>query len=823
MTNYANIRYQPAAASTTTVANMAALIALTGMSNGDQALVQATNKLYMYSGTGWYLIATIQNDAPSAITGVNGTYELAIDGTATTITAASTDPEGFPLTWSYSTSGLGSIATVSNTDNVFTITPSTTEADAGTFTLTINATDGVNGAVSKSTSLTLNFIVIVTNSKYTTLLATATDTSDNNNITDASSNSHSITVNGDAHAGTFSPYRSGGYATSFSRSSSSELEIASMPAIGSGDCSIEVWCKIDSQAWNGIISRGAYNSSGTFSLSSRSGDTELTLIWSGTIYTTSGANINAGEWKWVQVIRSSGTVTIYVNGSSVGSWSNSANVSSTSNYIIGRVDSSDYFGGDLRDLRISTNAQSSSNGSEKLATDSNTTFLSCHLPYLSYATSSVASNTYSSISGTIETVSNSPYDYNEYSAADNGGSVYFDGNTDTIHTASTHNFANNGFSASLWYYPTLAQGALFASASNHIGTFHFSGSLSYSEIRYEYKNSSGSNTNLIGNNAAKPIYFSWNYLQIVQDSNGHIRIYSNGTQVGSTVTDAAMSGASSTAVTLGDWGSSGSSSGFQGYISDFNLTTETSPSTAVPIAPRSSTSNTKLLISGTDASIIDKSQVNNIVMNGPTTGSTTKSAFGSEPTISFISGSNTNRYLNFDPNVLNFMKILGQPSIPFTIEGIWGWQGSTASPIFEIFQDTNNFFYFGGGPGGTQSSITTDNNLYAIFKIGGVERFKMTAGIGSYHQLGSTFKHQAITRNSSGLMQHYYDGQLRSNTITHTGFDTVSWTSPVGYIGRSDWMGIYGRYEGYIHQIRLTVGLARYTANFTPPTASLEG
>jgi hypothetical protein len=241
-----------------------------------------------------------------------------------------------------------------------------------------------------------------------------------------------------------------------------------------------------------------------------------------------------------------------------------------------------------------------------------------------------------------------------------------------------------------------------------------------------------------------------------------------------------------------------------------------------PTAPLSS-SGSVLHLKGANASVIDKSQINNIKMNGPTTGSTTKTFVVSEPTISFASGSNSSRYLEFDPTVLDFMEILGNPSIPFTIEGIWGWQGSTASPIFEIFQDTNNFFYFGGGPGGTQSGITTDNNLYAIFKIGGVERFKMTAGIGSYNNVGSSFKHQAITRNSSGLMQHYYDGQLRSNTITHSGSDTVSWTSPVGYIGRSDWMGIYGRYEGYIHQVRLTVGLARYTANFTPPTASLEG
>ena len=289
-----------------------------------------------------------------------------------------------------------------------------------------------------------------------------------------------------------------------------------------------------------------------------------------------------------------------------------------------------------------------------------------------------------------------------------------------------------------------------------------------------------------------------------------------------------VSGTSSNNLTYGPMSignNNGGSELLTAFLSDIKTTKGTALYTSnftPPTEPMSST-NSLLHIKGTDASIIDKSQINNIKMNGPTTGSTTKSAFGSEPTISFASGSNTNRYLEFDPTVLKFMEILGQPSIPFTIEGIWGWQGSTASPIFEIFQDTNNFFYFGGGTGNTQSGITTDMNLYAIFKIGGVERFKMTAGIGSYYNVGSSFKHQAITRNSSGLMQHYFDGQLRTNTITHSGYDTVNWASPAGYVGRSDWMGAYGRYEGYINQIRLTVGLARYTANFTPPTASLEG
>ena len=159
MANYSDIKYQPAGSATTTYSDMAALIAATGMSAGDQALVTALNKVFMYTGTAWYLVATMTNDSPTTITGVNGTYQLATDGTATTVTAVSTDPEGFPLTWSYAvtTGSLGSTATVSQADNVFTITPSTTEADAGTFSITFSVTDGATGAVNAVSAFTLAF------------------------------------------------------------------------------------------------------------------------------------------------------------------------------------------------------------------------------------------------------------------------------------------------------------------------------------------------------------------------------------------------------------------------------------------------------------------------------------------------------------------------------------------------------------------------------------------------------------------------------------------------------------------------------------------
>ena len=142
-----------------TFANMAALVAHTGMSAGDQALVNDLNKMFVYTGTGWFLIATLTNATPT-ITGANASYYLAADGTATTVTLTSTDPEGFPITFSHSvtTGSLGSTATVSQgtgaNANVFTITPSTTVA--GSFSLTFSASDGLSVSQAVS-SFTLSF------------------------------------------------------------------------------------------------------------------------------------------------------------------------------------------------------------------------------------------------------------------------------------------------------------------------------------------------------------------------------------------------------------------------------------------------------------------------------------------------------------------------------------------------------------------------------------------------------------------------------------------------------------------------------------------
>ena len=127
---------------------------LTGVAAGSKAFVQEDNKLFIFTGSGWFEIATI-NTAPTITAGADATYELNSDGTPTVITLQATDPEGTPIIWGYQvTSGSLEDTVITNEGGVFTITPGSIEA---TFNLSFTASDGVNIDTSAS-SFTLSFI-----------------------------------------------------------------------------------------------------------------------------------------------------------------------------------------------------------------------------------------------------------------------------------------------------------------------------------------------------------------------------------------------------------------------------------------------------------------------------------------------------------------------------------------------------------------------------------------------------------------------------------------------------------------------------------------
>jgi hypothetical protein len=73
--------------------------------------------------------------------------------------------------------------------------------------------------------------------------------------------------------------------------------------------------------------------------------------------------------------------------------------------------------------------------------------------------------------------------------------------------------------------------------------------------------------------------------------------------------------------------------------------------------------------------------------------------------------------------------------------------------------------------------------------------------------------HVALAR-SAGAVRFFVDG-----TVANEGTDSSSYSGESNFVGTNN---VYaGRdYEGYLDELRVTKGVARYTAAFTPPTAA---
>lgn len=123
---------------------------LSGNNVGDQAFVQSTNRLYIWNGSGWYNIALI-NTNPTITGGVNDSYTLQYS-TPLVISMVASDPEELALSYSYELiSGSPDLATITNTDNLFTVTPTSNYEIQGSFTVAFKASDGINIATKNVT------------------------------------------------------------------------------------------------------------------------------------------------------------------------------------------------------------------------------------------------------------------------------------------------------------------------------------------------------------------------------------------------------------------------------------------------------------------------------------------------------------------------------------------------------------------------------------------------------------------------------------------------------------------------------------------------
>jgi hypothetical protein len=141
-----------AAGAPTSYANLAAFPS-SGNTAGDLGFATDTKASYMWDGVAWQRISIGSQIGPRYTTTPSGSHNLTQDGTASTITAVAVDESGFPVTYDWDAFSGSTIynddslppqlASITKSNGVFTLTPSTAEANAGNFSFRVKASDGV--------------------------------------------------------------------------------------------------------------------------------------------------------------------------------------------------------------------------------------------------------------------------------------------------------------------------------------------------------------------------------------------------------------------------------------------------------------------------------------------------------------------------------------------------------------------------------------------------------------------------------------------------------------------------------------------------------
>ena len=810
MANYSDIRYEVTG---TDVYAAVSDLPLSGVDTGTQAFVSGTNRLYLWTGTGWYNIALVNTD-PS-ISGASSTYNLDTSGANTVVTLASSDPEGLPISFSLSTSGLGvganAIATVTQSNNIFTFTPTTNTALAGTFTATFTASDGVNLAVANS-SFTLAFTV--NDSHFTTALITSVGTNNqvNNTFVDSSTNSHTITAVGNATQSTFSPYRHGGYSIYCDGANVMDLGFSTLQP---GDWTFECWMKIDGYTGD-AIALGKYGGGNQLEAFGVKGTTGYMMTHTnvGVETPTCNTDLRDGKWHYLVWERYNGTYYYWADGSLETSFANSETPGATGNWLIGGVASS-RLRGNIKEARFSLSTAVYSGSAPTTPTEPQTTsnatdafFTGVGLEIKDYS----SNNRTFTVPSTFITAPSSPYDYPTYSAGTNGGTMYFDGTGDylTIPDNSAFDFGTDPFTIEAWInidttrsnYDRIVAGGTQADGANNqwfvgfwpgaqINVGYYNGS-SYTETQFNV----GSMPNEV-----------WHHLAIVRNGT-NVECFFNGVSKGTwNVGTSTAFNTGAAGLIIGHRYSNGSPiEPFHGYISDLRIVKGTAVYTSAftpPTEPLAAITNTSLLVKGTNAGIIDKSQsVKTITLNGDVKSSTAQSKY--------LSSS-----IYFDGNS-DYLMVPAQDSFElgsgdYTIEC---WVNiSAAASVGGIFSK--------GTPSTTANSwaveFNTTNNYVSLWIHSASSSTYIITG--SQNIKTSNWIHIAVTRSGNDTKM-FVDGVQDGSTYTS------AYTIAEGgnlYLGGGAYAPTTRTITGYISDFRITKGLARYTSNFTPPTAALQG
>ena len=805
----------------TVVANITALEAISSPSEGALAYVTGTKTLFIRHGSGgsgaWYKIATVTNAAPTSVSlafsgggsGDSSSYELATDETATTVTGSATDPEGLSLSWSFTVGGGGSLSgsniqvggntvcTISQSTNVFTMTPHA--SNAGDFSVTFSVTDGVNAAVDTTTSFTLAFKI--TNSKYTSLLVQGSGSNDGTNsaIADTSASTHSITVNGSAHQGTRSPYRAGGHSVRFDGSDDTLTVADSTDHIFTGAFTVEFWVKLFTNgATDNLDLFLSTNSGGVETqVGLMRGSRELYFYLDASIFPNqSASSLVLDTWTHVIVCRnSSNSMSLFSNGTRLANLTNSSTVD-FSNVTIGGWHTNNNYDADclMTDLRFSATNEYNPDSSSitvptsKLEVTANTKLLMLNAPGFFDKSGDAHAIT---LQGVPAIRNIGPYDYMTYNASGNAGSIPFDGNDSLVTAASSDFTVGTGqFTVEAWVkFESTAQQTIFCLADASavdMNMFYMSAKL------YVYNSSSEIGQ---GGTLSQNVF----HHLVVQRDASHISGYVDGTRVfHNTNSNNFNSDRAHVAV------HQNGSNFFTGIISSLRFVSTSAvysgATLTIPFAaPLTAVTNTKLLLNGTAANIKDLSQNFNLALTNDAKVSNNQTLFSAN-TMSFDGGDTISFPLS--PNT----SLDGD----FTIEGFFRPTSITA--------ETQNPTILSLGTTQIHLNATSDYiTLHHSSDIIKSADSSLSTG---------TWQYFAISRSGTGSnnISMYLGTSGTASRVSQATSTTTfgATTGTTGYIGTSN--GSTGSFIGFLQDIRITKDYARYSgSSMTIPTSLMKG
>jgi hypothetical protein len=332
-----------------------------------------------------------------------------------------------------------------------------------------------------------------------------------------------------------------------------------------------------------------------------------------------------------------------------------------------------------------------------------------------------------------------------------------------------------------WVYPTSLSGTstLYGGVSNIIEIQYSSGGISYNKAGVAGVLSS----------ATAPTLNAWNHIVVVRNTSNNSSLFLNGVRLATTASDSNTFSATTTYI-----GGSASSAFVFGYISNFRYVNGTAvynptqTTLTVPTAPLTNITNTSLLLNFTNAGIYDATSKNDLETVGNAQISTTQSKWG---------GSS----ISFD-GTGDWLLIPDQPpqrigTGKFTIE-LWVYRNSSGT-----------YGLVGKGTGTTGWLVSLNSSNQVVFTYAS-STITSTGTVSA-----TTWTHIAVVREGTSTNQTkiYINGTNDGTGTVSTDFNQTNSM----YIGADRTGGSAA--NAYVQDVRITND-ARYTANFTAPTAA---